>query len=69
MDSDARQRLIDAVTVRSKSLYQDVHALTGHLGYIGIRWHQQNTDDANYTDKDAAVARCTCQNCALGSAH
>ena len=69
MDSHARQRLLYAVTVRPKSLCEDVHASTGHPGYIGMRWHQQNTIGANYTDKDAAAARGICQGCALGSAH
>ena len=45
-----------AVTVRPKSLYEDVHASTGHPGYISMRWHQQNTIGANYIDKDAAAA-------------
>ena len=66
MDSHARQRLLYAVTVRPKSLHEDVHASTG---YIGMRWHQQNTIGANYTDKDAAAARGICQGCALGSTH
>ena len=69
MESQARHRLLYAVTVRPKSLYEDVHASTGHLGYIGMRWHQQNTIGANYTDKDAAAARGICQGCALGSVH
>ena len=69
MESHARQRLLYAVTVRPKSLYEDVHASIGHPGYIGMRWHQQNTIGANYTDKDAAAARGICQGCALGSAH
>ena len=34
-----------------------------------MRWHQQNTIGANFTDKDAAAARGICQGCALGSAH
>ena len=34
MESHARQRLLYAVTVRPKSLYEDVHASTGHPGYI-----------------------------------
>ena len=35
-----------------------------------MRWYQQNTIGANYTDKDAAAAaRGICQGCALGSAH
>ena len=33
----ARQRLLYAVTVRPKSLYEDVHASAGHPGYIGMR--------------------------------
>ena len=61
MESHARQRLLYAVTVRPKSLYEDAYASTGHPGYIGMRWHQQNTIGANYTNKDAAAA--------LGSAH
>ena len=69
MESHARQRLLYAVTVHPKSLYEDVHASTDHPGYIGMRWHQQNTIGANYTDKDAAAARGNCQGCALGSAH
>ena len=68
-ESHARQRLLYAVAVRPKSLYEDVHASTGHPGYIGIRWHQHNTIGANCTDKDAAAARGMCQSCALGSAH
>ena len=47
MESHARQRPLYAVTVRPKSLYEDVHASTGHPGYIGMRWHQQNTIGAN----------------------
>ena len=61
--------LISAVTVRPKSLYEDVHASTGHPGYTGMQWHQKNTIGANYTDKDAASARGIFQGCALGSAH
>ena len=38
MDSHTRQRLLYAVSVRPKSLYEDVHASTGHPGYIGMRW-------------------------------
>ena len=33
--STTHQRLLYAVTVRPKSLYEDVHASTGHPGYIG----------------------------------
>ena len=69
MESHARQRLLYAVTVHPKSLYEDVHASTGHPGYIGMRWHQQNTIGATYTDKDAAAVRGICQGCALRSAH
>ena len=69
MESHTRQRLLYAVTVRPKSFYEDVDASTGHPGYIGMRWHQQNTIGANYTDKDAAATRGICQGCALGSAH
>ena len=69
MESHARQRLLYAVTVRPKSLYEGVHASTGHPGYIGMQWHQQNIIGANFTDKDAAAARGICQGCALGSAH
>ena len=35
MESHARQRLLYAVTVRPKSLYEDVHAPTGHSGCDG----------------------------------
>ena len=62
-------RLLYAATVGPKSLYEDVHASTGHPGYVGMRWHQRNTISANYTDKDAASTRGICQGCALGSAH
>ena len=48
-------RSIYAVTIRPKSLYEDVHASTGHPGYTGVQWHQKNTIGANYTDKDAAA--------------
>ena len=62
-------RSIYAVTIRPKSLYEDVHASTGHRGYTGMQWHQKNSIGANYTDKDAAAPRGICQGCALGSAH
>ena len=62
-------RSIYAVTIRPKSLYEDVHASAGHPGYTGLQWHQKNTIGANYTDKDAAAPRGICQGCALGSAH
>ena len=67
--SQTIQRLLYAATVGPKSLYEDVHASTGHPGYVGMRWHQRNTIGANYTDKDAASTRGICQGCALGSAH
>ena len=31
-------RSIYAVTIRPKSLYEDVHASTGHPGYTGMQW-------------------------------
>ena len=34
-----------------------------------MQWHQKNTIEANYMDKDAASARGICQECALGSVH
>ena len=58
-----------AVTIRPKSLYEDVHASTGHPGYIGMQWHQKHTIGVNFTDNDAAAPRGICQGCALGSAH
>ena len=69
MHTASQVRLLSAVTVRPKSLHEDVHASTGHPGYTGMQWHQKNTIGANYTDKDAASARGICQGCALGSAH
>ena len=57
MHTASQVRLLSAVTVRPKSLYEDVHASTGHPGYTGMQWHQKNTIGANYTDKDAASAR------------
>ena len=62
-------RSLYAVTIRPKSLYEDVHASTGHPGYIGMQWHQKNTIGVNFTDNDAAAPRGICQGCALGSAH
>ena len=69
MHTASQIRLISAVTVRPKSLYEDVHASTGHPGYTGMQLHQKNTIGANYSDKDAASARGICQGCALESAH
>ena len=69
MHTASQVRLLSSVTVRPKSLYEDVHASTGHPGYTGMQWHQKNTIGVNYTDKDAASARGICQGCALGSAH
>ena len=40
MDTASQVRLLSAVTVRPKSLYEDVHASTGHPGYTGMQWHQ-----------------------------
>ena len=67
-------RSIYAVTIRPKSLYEDVHASTGHPGYTGMQWHQKNTIGANYTDKDATsmsvlLPGVFAKVCALGSAH
>ena len=67
--SQTIQRLLYAVTIRPKSLYEDVRASTGHPRYVEMRWHQQNTISTNCTDKDAASPRGICQGCALGSAH
>ena len=67
MHTASQVRLLSAVTVRPKSLYEDVHASTGHPGYTSIQ--KKNTIRANYTDKDAASARGICQGCTLGSAH
>ena len=50
-------RIVSAVIVRPKSMYEDVHASTGHPEYTGMQWHQQHTLGANYIDKDAASAR------------
>ena len=50
-------RIVSAVTVWLKSMYEDVHASTGHPEYTGMQWHQQHTLGANYIDKDAASAR------------
>ena len=68
MHTASQVRLISAITVRPKSLYEDVRASTGHPGYTGMQWHQKNTIRANYTDKDAASARGICQGCKLRSA-
>ena len=61
--SEHKHRSIYAVSIRPKSLYEDVHASTGHPGYTGMQWHQKNTIGANYTDKDAAAPRGICQGC------
>ena len=69
MHTASQVRLSSAVSVRPKSLYEDVHAPTGHPEYTGKQWHQKNTIGANNTDKNAASARGICQGCALGRAH
>ena len=69
MHTASQLRLLSAVIVRPKSLYEDVHALTCHRGYTGMQWHQKNTIGANCTDKDAASVRGICQGCALESSH
>ena len=58
--SEQQHHSINAVSIRPKSLYEDVHASTGHPGYTGMQWHQKNTIGANYTDKDAAAPRGIC---------
>ena len=65
MHTASQVRLLSAVTVRPKSLYEDVHASTGHPGYM----MQNNTIGVSHTDKDAASVRGICQGCALGGAH
>ena len=50
-----------AVTIRPKSLYEDVHAFKGHPGYAGMQWHQKKTIGANYTGKNTAAPRGICQ--------
>ena len=46
------------VTVRAKSLHEDVHASTGHPGYIGMRWHLTSTRQSPpwLIDSSAAIS-------------
>ena len=39
------------------SLYDHVHLVTGHPNPTTMSWHQENSINAGYTPKDAAVSR------------
>ena len=46
-----------------------MHQVTGHPGKHGMKWHQQNSTNAGYTDQDAETSRPPCPACIYGGMH
>jgi Reverse transcriptase (RNA-dependent DNA polymerase) len=51
---------------KSVSKYDEVHLALGHPGKFGMKWHNKNTLNANYTDEDAERERPVCEGCVFG---
>ena len=50
-----------------KSLYDHIHNVTGHTGERGMKWHRENSLNANYSDEDENRDRGICQGCIFGA--
>ena len=51
------------------SLYDHVHMVTGHPGYIRVLWHLKNSTNAKFTGEDANKQRGSCKGCVYGTMH
>jgi hypothetical protein len=51
---------------KSVSKYDEVHLALGHPGKFGMKWHNKNTLNANYTAEDAERERPVCEGCVFG---
>ena len=52
---------------KPKSLYDHIHMITGHCGEKGMKWHKQNSINANYSEHDENKERGICKGCVYGS--
>ena len=56
-----------AVSIRSSSLYDHLHAVTNHGCAYTLAWHRKFSKHANLTAQDQNTYRPICAGCALGS--
>ena len=52
---------------KPKSMYDHIHHVTGHPGERGMKWHKQNSINANYSDSDENKYRGICKGCVFGN--
>ena len=53
-------------THTTASLYDHIHAVTGHPGHQGMEWHRTHSDNAQYSTTDAKAVRQICAACVKG---
>ena len=63
---DSKQTMFLA-QFKPMSLYDHLHLVTGHSGTRGIKWHRENSLNANYSEKDENRDRGICQGCVFGA--
>ena len=52
---------------KPKSLYDHIHMITGHCGEKSMKWHKQNSLNAQYSEHDEDKDRGICKGCVYGS--
>ena len=63
---DSKQTMFLA-QFKPMSIYDHLHLVTGHSGTRGIKWHRENSLNANYSEKDENRDRGICQGCVFGA--
>ena len=51
---------------KHESKYDEVHRALGHPGKFGMKWHNENTINAQFTKEDENKVRPVCEGCILG---
>ena len=51
---------------KHESKYDEVHSALGHPGKLGMKWHNENTLNAQFTKEDENKVRPVCEGCVLG---
>ena len=51
---------------KHESKYDEIHRALGHPGKFGMKWHNENTLNAQFTKEDENMSRPVCQGCILG---
>ena len=54
---------------KPESTYYHIHMVTGHPGEKAMKWHKQNSTNAQYSDHDENRDRGICKGCVYGSLH